>query len=66
VLFYLNREFSERETRVHSFPGAYLTKAFELAIKGLHYQTVMHRMVESARPDRANDRDRSAARIQPR
>ena len=28
--------------RLHRFPGAHLVKAFNLAIKGLHYETVMH------------------------
>jgi radical SAM superfamily enzyme YgiQ (UPF0313 family) len=35
-------EFSKRRERLHRFPGAYLVKAFNLAIKGLHYATVMH------------------------
>ncbi|MBW3660390.1 MAG: B12-binding domain-containing radical SAM protein [Gemmatimonadetes bacterium] len=39
------REFFVRQRRVHRFPGAYLVKAFELAIKGLHYETVMRGMV---------------------
>jgi radical SAM superfamily enzyme YgiQ (UPF0313 family) len=37
-----SREFSLRRERLHRFPGAHLVKAFNLAIKGLHYQTVMH------------------------
>jgi hypothetical protein len=35
-------EFLQRRERLHRFPGAHLVKAFNLAIKGLHYQTVMH------------------------
>ena len=35
-------EFFLRRQRLHRFPGAHLVKAFNLAIKGLHYQTVMH------------------------
>jgi radical SAM superfamily enzyme YgiQ (UPF0313 family) len=35
-------EFFLRRERLHRFPGAHLVKAFNLAIKGLHYQTVMH------------------------
>ena len=37
-------EFFLRRQRLHRFPGAHLVKAFNLAIKGLHYQTVMHRL----------------------
>ncbi len=40
-LYRWGREFSVRHRRVHRFPGAYLVKAFELAIKGLHYEIVM-------------------------
>ena len=41
LLYDLNREFLRYARRVHRFPGAYLVKAFELSIKGLHYETVM-------------------------
>jgi uncharacterized protein YqgV (UPF0045/DUF77 family) len=37
-----SREYFLRKRRLHRFPGAYLVKAFNLAIKGLHYETVMH------------------------
>lgn len=37
-----SREFCFRRERLHHFPGAHLVKAFNLAIKGLHYATVMH------------------------
>jgi radical SAM superfamily enzyme YgiQ (UPF0313 family) len=37
-----SREFFARQRRLHRFPGVYLEKAFNLAIKGLHYQTVTH------------------------
>ncbi|MFN2420660.1 MAG: DUF4070 domain-containing protein [Gemmatimonadota bacterium] len=40
-----SREFFHRRRRVHRFPGAYLVKAFELAIKGFHYETVMRGIV---------------------
>jgi hypothetical protein len=30
---------------LHRFPGAYLVKAFNLAIKGLHYETVMEGII---------------------
>jgi radical SAM superfamily enzyme YgiQ (UPF0313 family) len=41
LLYGLNREFFRYARRVHRFPGVYLVKAFELSIKGLHYETVM-------------------------
>jgi hypothetical protein len=34
-------EYWVRQRAVHRFPGAYVVKAFDLAIKGLHYETVM-------------------------
>jgi hypothetical protein len=37
-----SREYFDRQRQLHRFPGAYLVKAFNLAIKGLHYETVMH------------------------
>ncbi|HUP01121.1 MAG TPA: radical SAM protein [Gemmatimonadota bacterium] len=45
LLYRLNQEFFRYKERVHRFPGAYLVKAFELAIKGLHYETVMYGIV---------------------
>ena len=42
----LSEEFYRYKRKVHRFPGAYLVKAFELAIKGLHYETVMYGIVE--------------------
>ena len=45
LLYRLNQEFYRYKRRVHRFPGAYLVKAFELAIKGLHYETVMYGIV---------------------
>lgn len=41
-LYFWSREYFLRQHRLHRFPGAYLVKAFNLAIKGLHYETVMH------------------------
>jgi radical SAM superfamily enzyme YgiQ (UPF0313 family) len=41
LLYGLNREFYRYARRAHRFPGVYLVKAFELSIKGLHYETVM-------------------------
>jgi radical SAM superfamily enzyme YgiQ (UPF0313 family) len=34
-------EYWVRQRAVHRFPGAYVVKAFDLAIKGMHYETVM-------------------------
>lgn len=34
-----------RQRQVHRFPGAYLVKAFNLAIKGLHYERVTEAIV---------------------
>jgi hypothetical protein len=45
ALYGAGREFYARQQRLHRFPGAYLVKAFNLAIKGLHYETVMHGIV---------------------
>lgn len=42
------REFWIRQRAVHRFPGAYVVKAFDLAIKGLHYETVMSGIVHRA------------------
>jgi hypothetical protein len=39
------QEFFVRQHRLHRFPGAYLVKAFNLAIKGLHYETVMEDII---------------------
>jgi hypothetical protein len=36
------------QRRQHRFPGAYLEKAFNLAIKGLHYETVMRGIAGAA------------------
>jgi hypothetical protein len=41
LLYALNREFYRYARRAHRFPGVYLVKAFELSIKGMHYETVM-------------------------
>ncbi len=40
-LYRWGREHALHHRRVHRFPGAYLVKAFELSIKGLHYERVM-------------------------
>jgi radical SAM superfamily enzyme YgiQ (UPF0313 family) len=44
-LYRWSREYFVRQRRLHRFPGAYLVKAFNLAIKGLHYSTVMNGIV---------------------
>lgn len=48
VLYRWSREYFVRQRRRHRFPGAYLVKAFNLAIKGLHYDTVMHGIVRKS------------------
>ena len=48
-LYRWSREFYLRRRRVHRFPGAYLVKAFELAIKGLHYEVVMQQIARRGR-----------------
>jgi radical SAM superfamily enzyme YgiQ (UPF0313 family) len=46
-----SREYFVRQRRVHRFPGAYLVKAFNLAIEGLHYEIVMNGIVREAAAD---------------
>ena len=41
------REFFALQRRLHRFPGAFLEKAFNLAIKGLHYEIVMTGIVRA-------------------
>jgi radical SAM superfamily enzyme YgiQ (UPF0313 family) len=41
-------EFYRQQRRLHRFPGAYMVKAFNLAIKGLHYEIVMSGIVTDA------------------
>lgn len=54
TIYRWSREYFLRQRRLHRFPGAYLVKAFNLAIKGLHYETVMHGLAREglAGPDR--------------
>lgn len=40
-LYRWSAEYFNRQRRLHRFPGTYLVKAFNLAIKGLHYEIVM-------------------------
>ncbi len=54
-LYRWGREFSIRRRRVHRFPGAYLVKAFELAIKGLHYEIVMQQISRGQSPSLDSD-----------
>jgi hypothetical protein len=60
ALYSSSREFFVRRRRLHRFPGAHLVKAFNLAIKGLHYETVMTGIVRaaSAGPPRAAEAPR--------
>jgi uncharacterized protein DUF4070 len=48
-LYAWSREYFVRRRRLHRFPGAHLVKAFNLAIKGLHYEMVMDGIVRDAR-----------------
>ena len=41
ALYRWSGEYFTRQRRLHRFPGTYLVKAFNLAIKGLHYEIVM-------------------------
>ncbi|HKW45984.1 MAG TPA: hypothetical protein VJN70_01010, partial [Gemmatimonadaceae bacterium] len=45
ALYGASHEFFVRQRRLHQFPGAYLVKAFNLAIKGLHYERVTEDIV---------------------
>ncbi|MDQ3949090.1 MAG: B12-binding domain-containing radical SAM protein [Gemmatimonadota bacterium] len=50
-LYRWSREYFVRQRRLHRFPGAFLVKAFNLAIEGLHYEIVMNGIVREARVD---------------
>jgi radical SAM superfamily enzyme YgiQ (UPF0313 family) len=45
ALYRASHDFFVRQRRLHKFPGAYLVKAFNLAIKGLHYEIVMEGII---------------------
>ncbi len=47
-LYRRSGEYFVRQRQLHRFPGAYLVKAFNLAIKGLHYELVMNGIVRGA------------------
>jgi len=53
ALYRWSREYFVRQRRLHRFPGAYLVKAFNLAIKGLHYGRVMRGIVRESSAERA-------------
>jgi hypothetical protein len=48
TLYRWSREYFVRQRQLHRFPGAYLVKAFNLAIKGLHYDIVMTGIVRQS------------------
>ena len=50
-LYRWSGEYFARQRRLHRFPGAYLVKAFNLAIKGLHYEVVMKNVMRTSRAD---------------
>ena len=54
TLYRWSSEYFVRQRKLHRFPGAYLVKAFNLAIKGLHYDIVMTGIVQ---PSKADARD---------
>lgn len=47
ALYRWSGEYFARQRRLHRFPGSYLVKAFNLAIKGLHYEIVMTGIVRA-------------------
>jgi len=61
-LYLWSREYFVRQRRLHRFPGAYLVKAFNLAIKGLHYDTVMTGIVRESDTEARGSRSRQADR----
>jgi hypothetical protein len=54
-LYRWSREYFVRQRRLHRFPGAYLVKAFNLAIKGLHYEVAMNGIVSGAVVDAGDE-----------
>ena len=48
-LYRWSHEYFVRQRRLHRFPGAYLVKAFNLAINGLHYHLVMNGITRESR-----------------
>jgi radical SAM superfamily enzyme YgiQ (UPF0313 family) len=51
AIYHWSTEFFRRREQLHRFPGAHLVKAFNLAIKGLHYGTVMHGLARDGLSD---------------
>lgn len=47
ALYRWSGEYFARQRQIHRFPGSYLVKAFNLAIKGLHYEIVMTGIVRA-------------------
>ena len=47
-LYGWSREYFVLQRALHRFPGAYVEKAFNLAIKGLHYEVVMRGIAGAA------------------
>ena len=58
TLYRWSREYFVRQRRLHRFPGAYLVKAFNLAIKGLHYDIVMTGIVRQSNEGTRDSDDR--------
>jgi hypothetical protein len=62
TLYRWSRDYLVRQRRLHRFPGAYLVKAFNLAIKGLHYDIVTTGIVRQSNAGRARVGGRALAR----
>jgi radical SAM superfamily enzyme YgiQ (UPF0313 family) len=54
-LYRWSREYFIRQRRLHRFPGAYLVKAFNLAVEGLHYEIAMSGIVRGDPVDVENE-----------
>ena len=48
TLYSWSGKYFARQRQQHRFPGAFLVKAVNLAIKGLHYELVMHGLVRKS------------------
>ena len=59
-LYRWSREYFVRQRRLHRFPGAYLVKAFNLAIKGLHYDMAMTGIVRESKMEARGSQSRQA------
>jgi radical SAM superfamily enzyme YgiQ (UPF0313 family) len=65
-LYRWSREFFVRERQLHRFPGVYVEKAFNLAIKGLHYQMVMGSIAGGVETGASTPSESAGAHVLPR